>query len=205
MTATIKCSTEFAVAVLRGEATTLQDLNSKVCVDVPSRIKATFWQKVHTEFSRFLHIVPDDECFAGPVVEMHLKPLLKEEIGQHQYTIKIPHCLQTPEGRVSLKVRSGDLRKKIPFSELKHKQEAAGQIPCFEVDKHHVIIYTDHFTDHICTTCKETCFSYIMVFPFGFIHQEEDDDDTQATVEVYLGCYLFNLADFKTVSFVRIN
>ena len=199
MTATTRWGTEFAVAVLRGESTTLQDLNSEVSVDVPSGIKATLWQKVPTEFSRFLHIVPDDECFAGPVVEMHLKPLLTEEIVQYQYRIKIPHCLQTPEGRVSLKVRSGDLRKKIPFSDLNHRQEVAGQIPCFEVDKHHVIIYTDHFTDHICSTCKETCFSHILAFPFGSLLQRSNCR-TQATLEVFLCCYLYKIEDFASVS-----
>ena len=200
MTAATNSSTEFAVALINGESTTLQDLHSEVSVDVPKGIKATLWQKVHTEFCRFLHIVPDDECFAGPVVEMHLKSLLKEEIGQHQYRIKIPHCLQTTEGRLSVKVRSGDLRKKIPFKELKHKKETSGQIPCFEVDESHVIIYTNHFTDHICSTCKETCFSRILAFPFGSLLQRSSCR-THATLEVFLCCYLYNIEDFLSVSF----
>ena len=200
MTATIKCHTEFAVAVINGESTTLPDLHSQVSVDVPKGIKATLWQKVHTEFSRFLHIVPDDECFVGPVVEMHLKPFLKEKNGQHQYRIKIPHCLKTEEGRLSVKVRSGDLRKKIPFDELKHKHETSGQIPCFEVDEHNVIIYINHFTDHICSTCKEKCFSRILAFPFGSLRQLPNCR-TQATLEVFLCCYLYKIEDFLSVSY----
>ena len=123
MTATANSSTEFAVAVINGESTTLQDLHSEVCVDIPSGIKATLWQKIHTEFSRFLHIVPDDECFIGPVVELHLKPFPGEETGQHQYRIKIPHCLQSEEEFSLVKVRCGDIRRKIPFRELPNKQQ----------------------------------------------------------------------------------
>ena len=123
MTAATKCDTEFAVAVINGESMTLQDLRSEVSVDIPSGIKATLWQKVHTEFSRFLHIVPDDECFIGPVVELHLKPFPDVESGQRQYRIKIPHCLHTEEEMSMVKVRCGDTRRKIPFRELPNKQQ----------------------------------------------------------------------------------
>ena len=238
-----KDSTEFAVAALMGEAKTLQDLHSEVSVDVQTGIKGTLWQKIHTEFSRFLHIIPDDECFVGPVVELHLHPFPEEEsekerssakvptedvpfeklenkqdtedkcfvrpvvevyleeTGKHRYTIKIPHCLKTEEERLSVNVRTGDVRKKGLFQKLENKRESSGKIPYYDVDEHHIIIYTNHFTDHICSACKETCFSSIMAFPFGTILPGEDGDDTQAIVEVYLCCLLYNLEDFKTVSF----
>ena len=201
MTATTKCCTEFAVAVINGESTTLQDLQSGVTVDVPKGIKGILWQKIHTKFSRFLHIVPDEECYAGPVVELHLVPFLEEETGQQQYKIKIPHCLNTEGERSSLKVRSGDVRKKVDFQELKNKQKASGKIPFYEVDETHVIIYTNHFTEYICSSCSKTCLSYIMAFPFGTIFPGEDGDNTQIKVEVYLCCSLYNIEDFKTVSF----
>ena len=123
MTATLSSSTEFVVAVINGESTTLQDLHSEVSVDIPKGNKATLWQKIHTEFSRFLHIVPDEECFIGPVVELHLKPFSDEESGQRQYRIKIPHCLQTEEELSLVKVRCGDIRRKIPFRVLPNKQQ----------------------------------------------------------------------------------
>ena len=205
MTATTKCSTEFAVAVLRGEATTLQDEHSEVSVDVPSGIKATLWQKVHTEFSRFLHIVPDNECFVGPVVELHLKPFAKEESEEQRYRIKIPYCLQAEEEMSLVKVRCGDIRRKIPFHELLNKKEASGKIPYYEVTEKHIIIHANHFTDHICSACKDTCFSFIMAFPFGSVLPGKDDDDTLATVEVYLCCSLYNIEDFQSVSFYLRN
>ena len=213
---------------------TLQDPDSDVSVDIPAGIKGILRWKIHTEFSRFLHIVPDEECFIGPVVELHLKPFLDEEREQHQYRIKIPHCLQTEEERSLVKVRCGDTRKKIPFrelpnkqqqqvseteeerssvkirsgdvrkrvefQELKNRQRTSAKIPFFEVDEHHVIIYTNHFTEY-CSSCMKTYLSNIMVFPFGCIFPGEDGDHTQIKVEVYLCCSLYNIPDFQKVSF----
>ena len=200
MTATANSSTEFAVAVINGESTTLQDLHSEVSVDIPSGIKATLWQKIHTEFSRFLHIVPDDECFIGPVVELHLKPFPDKESGQRQYRIKIPHCLQTEEERSYVKVRSGDLGKKIPFLEMQNKQGSSGKIPCYEVDEHHIIVHTNHFSDHICSACFPSCFSNITAYPFGNLFPSRNK--TEVVIEVFLCCSLYNIEDFKSVSYL---
>ena len=247
LSATADCSSDFAVALIKGDAVTLQDPHSDVSVDIPAGIKGILRWKIHFEFSRFLHIVPDDECFIGPVVELHLKPFpeeesekerssvkvptenVKEEVpfgklenrqdsedkcfvrpfveihveetGQHRYRIKIPHCLKTEEERSSVKIRSGDVQKRVEFQELKNKQKASGKIPFYEVDEHHIIIYTNHFTEYICSSCSKTCLSYTMAFPFGTILPGEDGDHTKIKVEVYLCCSLYNIEDFKTVSF----
>ena len=228
-----ECSTDFDVVPIKGDAVTLQDPESNVSVDIPAGIKGILRRKIHTEFSRFLHIVPDEECFIGPVVELHLKPFPDDESEQHQYRIRIPHCLQTKEEMSLVKVRCGDTRRKIPFRELpnnqqqsasgtdeerssikihsgddkkivelKNRQRTSGKIPFYEVDEHHVVIYTNHFTEYICSSCSKTCLSYIMAFPFGCILPGEDGDDTQTKVEVYLCCSLYNIADFKKVSFL---
>ena len=195
-----QCTTDFGVALIKGDAVTLQDPHSDVYVDIPAGIKGTVWQKIHTEFSRFLHIVPGEECFIGPVVELHLKPFPDEESGQRQYRIKIPHCLQTEEERSSVKVRSGDLAKKIPFREMPNKQEASEKLPYYEVDDHHVIIHTHHFSDHICSACFPSCFSNITAYPFGNLFPSRNK--TEVVIEVFLCCSLYNIEDFKSVSYL---
>ena len=155
---------EFAVAVIEGDDVTVQDVKSAVSVEVPKDVEGTLWQKVHTEFSRFKGVVPDEECFVGPVVELHLKPLLKEEIGQHLYRIKIPHCLTSKKQITSVKVRMGDIRRKKLFEELPIKMHSYDTAPCYEVDDQHITIYTTHFCQFVCSACHNACGSYIMGF-----------------------------------------
>ena len=199
---TVKCSTDFAVTLIKGDALTLQEPHSDVSVDIPAGIEGTFWRKFHTEFSRFLHIVPDEECFIGPVVELHLKPFPDEENGQPQYRIKIPHCLQTEEEMSLVKVRCGDTRRKIPFYKLQKKQEASGKLPYYEVDEHYVIVHTDHFSDHVCSVCYPyypSCYSDITAYPCGNLFSSVND--TRVIIELFLCCGLYNIENFKSVGF----
>ena len=200
MTAKNDITGEYAVAVLAGAAITLQDSKSAVSVDVPKDVKGTFWQKIHTEFSKFKKVVPEEECFVGPVVELHLKPFKKEEDGPHQYIIRIPHCLTSKQQLSSVKVRRGDNRRKKPFKELPSKIPSKDAAACYEVDYKYITIYTTHFCQFVCSACQNPCGSYIMGFPFGATSPDDDDDDTTATVMMYLCCPLYNIDDFRWVS-----
>ena len=198
MTAKNDIAGEYAVTVLAGDDITLQDFKSAVSVDIPKDVKGTFWQKVHTEFSRFKQVVPEDECFVGPVVELHLKPFPDEGSGQHQYRIKIPHCIQTAEEISSVMVRCGDTRKEQPFVDLPRKQNIEDLEPGFVVNSSHIVIYSHHLSDFICS-CKKTSCDYIMAFPFGNLTVDEQLGRTTAKVKVYLCPSLYKIPDFKQV------
>ena len=189
---------EFAVSVLTGKAVTLQELKSAVSVDVPQNVQGTFWQKIHTKFSRFKKVVPEDECFIGPVVELHLKPYEKEEIGQHQYRIKIPHCLQTADEISSVMVRCGDTRRKQPFFDLPKKQNLEDLELGFVVNSTHIVIFSDHLSDFVCS-CKKTSCDFIMAFPFGNLTAHQSLNMTTASVSVYLCPSLYVIEDFQQV------
>ena len=189
---------DFAVAVLTGKAVTVQDSKSAVSVDVPKDVKGTFWQKVLTEFSRFKKVVPEEECFIGVVVELHLKLYEKENTAQHQYIIKIPHCLQTAEEISSVMVRCGDTRRKQPFFDLAKKQNLEDLELGFVVNSTHIVIFSDHLSDFVCS-CKKTSCDFIMAFPFGNLTAHQSLNMTTASVSVYLCPSLYVIEDFQQV------
>ena len=181
--------------------TTVQAKDSEVEVTIPDGIKAILLQKVHTEFSQFRDIIPEDECIIGPVVELHVKTQHEVYSTRKKYIIKIPHYLETEEQLSSIKVRYGDVTENIDFTELRRKVTSRDVMPYYEVDSTHIIINTDNFSQFICTDCgkKESCHN-IMVFPFGSLSQQEEDETTLTKVKVYLCSPLYKIVDFKTVS-----
>ena len=201
MTAKNDITGEFAVAVLTGEDVTLQDLKSAVSVDVPKDVEGIFCQKVHTEFSRFKQVFTEDECFVGPVVELHLKSFEKEVKRQHQYRISIPHCLQTAEEISSVMVRCGDTRRKQPFCDLPKKQNHEDLEPGFVVNRTHVVIFSSHLTDFICS-CKEKSCHSIMAYPCGNLTVLERSGWTTAKVKVYLCPSFYKMPDFQQVRWI---
>ena len=190
--------TEYLVAMIKHK-TILQAKDSDVVVTVPERVRALLWQKVHTEFSQFRDIIPDDECMIGPVVELYLQS--KVHLRREKYIIKIPHYLETKEQLSSIKVRYGDANENIPFTELKGMCIPSDDSPYYEVDNTHIIIYTYNFSQFICTACKKTTLSChnIMVFPYGSISQQEEDKTSRVKLKIYLCSPLYKIEDFKKV------
>ena len=198
MTAKNDKTGEYAVSVLAVKAVTLQDLKSAVSVDVPKDVEGFFWQKVHTEFSRSKQVVSEDECFVGPVVELHLKSFPDEGSEQHLYRISIPHCLQTTEEISSVMVRCGDTRRKQPFFDLSRKLNLKDLEPGFVVNSSHIVIFSRHLSDFVCS-CKKTSCDFIMAFPFGNLTAHQSLNMTTASVSVYLCPSLYVIEDFQQV------
>ena len=189
--------TEYLVALIKHKKI-LQAKDSDVVVTVSERVRALLWQKVHTEFSQFRDIIPDDECMIGPVVELYLQR--KVHLRREKYIIKIPHYLETKEQLSSIKVRYGDANKNVPFTELRRKLTLCDVMPYYEVDSTHIIISTDNFSQFICTYCgkKESCHN-IMVFAFGSIDPQEQKKISRVKVKVFLCSPLYKIWDFKKV------
>ena len=189
---------EYVAAVLDGNQE-FQETNSEVSVTVPCQARGVLFQKIHTEFSLFRGIIPEEECMISPVAEIHTSACSELPSGKMQYKIRIPHSLKVQEHLDLIKVRRGDIHADIPFTELRRKSEVQDTLPCYEVQERFIIIYTDHFSQFVCSACGKPCNSYIMAFPFGTLIQEDEDEVTEVTVKVYLCCSLYNIEDFRTV------
>ena len=197
--------TDFAVALISKKAITLQDTHSQVSVDVLEGIEGSIWQKVHTNISVFQQVIADEkECMAGPVVELYIKSQNGETLSDnHRYRIRIPHCLKTEEQLSLVKVRCRNIHGNIPFEEIPRGIHANETGPYFEVDKNHIIIFTNHFSQFVCSTCSKAC-DCIMAFPFGSLILTEDNNMTTASVKVILCPSLYNIEDFWKVSRIPI-
>ena len=180
---------EYEVVLLSGEPITLED--SEVSVDVPEGVEGPLRRKIHTDVSAFQDVIADEkECLAGPILELHLDMIDHHtEASEKWFRIKIPHCLRTEEQRSKVIVRCGDLQGSTPFQVEPH----------FEVDKKHIIIYTNHFSQFVCSTCNKAC-DYIMAFSFGSLIPEKDITKTIASVKLILCPSLYNIKVFWKVS-----
>ena len=194
---------EYLAAVTRS-GQEFQDTNSEVCVTIPRQGRAILWQKIYTEFSQFKGIVPEEECMIGPVVELHTSNRSSQPSGKMHYKVRIPHCLKKDEQLASIKVRTGDVYRNIPFIELRKKSGIDDGMQYYEVDERFITIYTPHFCQFVCSTCKKTYSSFIMAYPFGTLIQEEEDEVSDVTVKVYLCCSLYDIDDFRTVRTLSI-
>ena len=195
---------DYLVATIR-HMTTVQAPDSEVSVTIWDGVRAILCQKVHTEFSQFREKIPKDECMIGPVVELYLTNQCEENSKSKKYKIKIPHYLETEEQLSSVKVRCGDVNQDIAFTELRRKFTSCDVMPYYKVDTTHIIIYTDNFSQFICSVCgkNESCHS-IMVFPYGSISQQKEDNTTRTKVKVYLCSPLYKIEDFKKVSCIFV-
>ena len=106
-------------ALLSGKADKLRGRNSQVSIQTPHGMQDILCRKIHTDLSRHDVNLPDDESLIGPSVEVHLAHLFGgNEEDQGQFLIKIPHCLETHQELLTVKVRCIDDKKKDAFHEM---------------------------------------------------------------------------------------
>ena len=189
----------FAAAVIQGENTELQDKGSDISLSVPEGIEEIIAQGVHTDIRPFLTSIPEWECFISPVVEVHCHQSSRTQVESNtMYCLQIPHVLDTSFQQI--KVRCGDLNTHQPFEEIPVRginQDQTGMF--YEADTKYIRVYSTHFCQIICTSCRQTCSSFILALPFGSLHQVEHK--TLAKVKVYLCNALYKIEDFRTVCY----
>ena len=156
--------------------------------------------RVHTDHYRFR--IPDNECLAGPLVEVaHRQIGLTEEIIKEPYILKIPHCIRNQQDWKFIKVRSGSIYKQNPLGELSPHDTDDGEA-FFTVDSDFITIFTYHFCHFICTVCKKSCPAAAKVFLCGSLITSEKDLTTDVEIKPFLCSFLYLIKDFKKVSSV---
>ena len=92
----------YLATVTRGEAVNLQGDKSDVKLEIKEGCpKRAHLMEVRTDPSSFGSIIPDNECFISPIVEV----LAPAETNTSSYTLQIPHCLGEDDDRTKVKVR----------------------------------------------------------------------------------------------------
>ena len=88
--------------VAKGKTTSLQGDKADVKLQIKEGCpKRAYLMEDRTDPSRFGSIIPDDECFISPIVEV----LAPAETNTSTYALRIPHCLDEDDDKTKVKGR----------------------------------------------------------------------------------------------------
>ena len=195
----------YLATVGKGEATSLQGDRSDVKLEIKKGYpKRPYLMEVRTDPSSFDSIIPDDECFISPVVEV----LAPAETNTSSYVLRIPHCLDKDDDRTKVKVRMIH----------ENRNPAVVEVPkynttdlYYDIDARFIELHTTHFCMVICTICQTPyhCRGKISSYWFAKFETEEEEVDIpkkgpclQHDVEIrpYFGGVLHTTVDFMKVT-----
>ena len=189
----------YLATVARGEAISLQGDKSDVKLEIKERCpKRAYLMEVRTDLSNFRSIVPHNECFISPIVEV----LAPAETNTSSYVLRIPHCLDEDDDRTKVKVRMIHKNTKLPVIEV--PKSNAGAL-YYDIDDRFIELHTTHFTTVICTICQTPyhCLNTAVNYWFArfdthnqkvgsFLHDVE--------IRPYFGGVLHTTGDFRKVT-----
>ena len=190
----------YLATVAKGETISLQGDKSDVRLQIDKGCpKRAYLMEVRTDPSSFGSIIPEDECFISPIVEV----LAPAETSTSSYTLRIPHCLVEDDDRTKVKVQMIHEHRNPPVVEVP-KGNAAG-IVYYDIDDNFITLHTTHFTKVICTICQTPYHCLDVAANYWFARfetrQQKADDSFLNDVEIrpYFGSVLHTIVDFRKV------
>ena len=188
----------YMATVTKGEAISLQGDKSDVRLEIKEGCpKRPYLMEVRTDPSSFESIIPDDECFISPIVDV----LAPAETSTSSYILRIPHCLDEDDDRTKVKVRMVHENRNPAVVEV--PKGNAGAL-YYDIDDRFIELHTTHFTKVICTICQTPSLEFHCrrrIINFWFAKFDTEDDTFQHDVEVrtYFGGTLLATVDFRKV------
>ena len=192
----------YLATVAKGETTSLQGDKSDVRLEIKEGCpKRAYLMEVRTDPSSFGSIVPDNECFISPIVEI----LAPAETNRSNYVLRIPHCLDEDDDRTKVKVRMVHENRTPAVVEV--SKSNAGAL-YYDIDARFIELHTTHFTKVICTICQTPyhCTERINNLWFARFDSSEQNqhlkmNNLSHNVEIrpYFGGILYKIIDFRKV------
>ena len=196
-----KDRTKFYSTLTTMDGHSLQVASSAVTLNVAERIRAVITHAIHTNCTQFKNLIPDTECLISPIVEYSVMELdVEEYVPQYKYQISVPHCLQKLEPLSTIRIRCGDMEKKISFQIISCQEAQPDSSPYYEADEHFIRIYTNHFSTFICTSCEKICDAPMVAFLFGSLRLFVENGETFAKMKTFLCSSLYDLQAFQEVN-----
>ena len=195
---TIRKGRRYLATVARGSDTILRGDRSDVKLEINKGCpKRAYLMEVRTDLSNFGSIIPDDECFISPIVEV----LAPAETSTSSYTLRIPHCLDEGDDRTKVKVRLVQENRNPAVVEV--PKGNAGAL-YYDIDARFTELHTTHFTKVICTICQTPyhCRGRIDNFWFANFYTEQLKSTTflhEVEIRPYFGGVIHAIADFRKV------
>ena len=189
----------YLATVAKGEAISLQGDKSDVKLEIQKGCpKRTYLMEVRTDPSSFESIVPDDECFISPIVEV----VAPAETSTSSYVLRIPHCLDEDDDRGKVKVRMIHENRNPAVVEV--PKGNAGAL-YYDIGARFIELHTTHFTKVICTICQIPYHCRRRITSFWFARFDTKEQTKCPTmvhdVEIrpYFGGVLHTIVDFMEV------
>ena len=197
---------KYLVANVKGDNVKLVDPHSEISLEVTEAVNAVIVQHIHTNLDAVKCAIPKYECLISPVVSFHVHDGGLGEVGTLKFIAKIPHCLQKKTHDFSLvKVRCGNIFNSKSMKEIPRGDPETSQIPCYKIEENDITLYTNKFSDTVCTSEEQICHKSLVILPFGSLSHDEHEKNTFAKVKVCLGSFLYNLPENRLVGTLLIN
>ena len=192
MTAT-RNGRRYLATVAKGEATSLQGDKSDVKLEIKEGCpKRAYLMEVRTDTSTFRSIIPDNECFISPMVEI----LAPAKTNTSRYILKIPHCLDKDDDRTKVKVRLVH-ENRIPVVVEVPKGNAGALY--YNINAGFIDLHTTHFTIVICTICDTPYHCRGRINSLWFARFDTERQSSHVEIRPYFGGVLHSILDFKQV------
>ena len=159
--------------------------------------------EVRTDPSSFESIIPNDECFISPIVEV----LAPAETSTSSYVLRIPHCLDEDDDKRRVKVRLIH-ENRVPAVVEVPKGNAGALY--YDIIGRFIELHTTHFTKVICTICQTPYHCRGRINSFWFANFDThllkstpsvEDPSFLHNVEIrpYFGGVIHTIVDFRKV------
>ena len=183
----------YLATVAKGKTTSVQGDKSDVKLEIKEGCpKRAYLMEVRTDLSSFGSIIPDDECFISPIVEV----LAPAETSTSSYTLRIPHCLDEDDDRTKVKVRLVHENRNPAVVEV--PKGNAGAL-YYDIDDRFIELHTTHFCEVICTICQTPYQCRGKINSFWFARFDTEHQGAHVEIRPYFGGVLHTIVDFKQV------
>ena len=180
----------YNATVTHGEAKIVQRDGSNVSLTIPEGSDGFYITRIHTDLSDYQDLIPSNECFVSPVVQV-------EELKGRTHTILIPHCLQDKSLWQSIQVRRCETKMNRVIEELKQGKSQNGY---FMVYEKYIIVYTSCSGLFVCTSWEHSCHSSVSVVCLARSQNFEEAAKTTVKLKTFGCSSLYRILDFRKVS-----
>ena len=115
---------------VNGQSCLVQAEGSAVSLQVPERVHGTITGRTHTDNSKFLHLIKDNECLVTPGCEINLEGKSNQDDSNKNFKVKIPHIIKNVEkAKKYIRVRNRNIHSKATTTVgFKRKRKPSGPL-----------------------------------------------------------------------------
>ena len=118
-----------------------------------------FMMLVHIE--HFSHVVKTFECIIGPQSEMVYIPFPRT-VAKRRHTVRFPHCIRDEKLFEYIRVKQGNIQKRVEFQEMKPKKTSSNDDDWYEVTEKSIIVHAIRFMQYVFTLSNPACYRSLL-------------------------------------------